>query len=483
MKRTFTLITAAMLALVGCQENIIDESTHYETSIEAYANLNPEEPIILSVSNEEGESVVLMGAKSATGHPETLQSMIITLPEKESPTEIYFNENEQIQEIITPDGVRFQFDWLSETKAALTLIDPTTNEQLNTMFDLEDPMFDIPSEDTKTFDTPREGSSSLVIEPIYSQSTQQTSLETRSSGELVGTVYVEFCGVPEDNATCWVVVHDYTDMTGSWGKGKFRGRFPCTPIGNGYYQYKLPANYHEHHDLADYCDSMNKIMSIVCGLNAWTAPSSGAKQYVCIAVSTALMGGVISAPVAALFGEACLWISTAIDASCTMLSGDLPEGAPSLSDGLCGMLHEMNYTWDTPLYMYPVVNALPSNAIGSLQIHDANTPLENMVVKMGGKPKIESFKLSPSAPMHGVSYIAIAELACLPPGTQVVMDIVGTDGYEDTKTSFISSDESVRYKATLSVPGAASGVKDVCTVKVITPKGETLTKKASLRFQ
>ena len=143
----------------------------------------------------------------------------------------------------------------------------------------------------------------------------------------------------------------------------------------------------------------------------------------------------------------------------------------------------MNYTWDTPLYMYPVVNALPSNAIGSLQIHDANTPLENMVVKMGGKPKIESFKLSPSAPMQGESYIAIAELACLPPGTQVVMDIVGTDGYEDTKTSFISSDESVRYKATLSVPGAESGVKDVCTVKVITPKGETLTKKASLRFQ
>ena len=63
------------------------------------------------------------------------------------------------------------------------------------------------------------------------------------------------------------------------------------------------------------------------------------------------------------------------------------------------------------------------------------------------------------------------------------MEIVGTDGYSDSKTITIGASETMQYKATLKVPGAESGVKDVCTVTAVTPDGETVTKKASLVFK
>ena len=83
MKRTsifiITAIVVAMGALVACHENIFDETIDYEIPIEAYANMNPDEPVILSVTNDKGESVILMGTKSNSGHAESLQQMIINI--------------------------------------------------------------------------------------------------------------------------------------------------------------------------------------------------------------------------------------------------------------------------------------------------------------------------------------------------------------------------------------------------------------------
>lgn len=488
MKRTYifiiTAIVAAMGALVACHENIIDETIDYEIPIEAYANMNPDEPIILSVNNDKGESVILMGTKSNSGHAESLQQMIINLPEEEAPTEVFFNENEQLQEIIASNGVRFQFDWLSETEAALTLIDPNTNEQLNTLIDLSNPVNDIQANNTRSIsNTPRKGNSTLTIKPQIKVNEQLGLLSTRSSNGRIGNVYLEQCGAPTV-AQCWVNVYDYSDLSGSFGRGKYRGRFPCTQVGEGHYQFNLPTNYNEHHNIADYCDAISSVISKICGINAWTAPGSGAKQAMCYAISGALASGIVSAPVAAGFASACLSISTALDAGCSLVNGnmDLPEGSPDLVDGLCGLLREMDYTWDTPLLLQPVVNALPTCIYGTAQIYEANTAIKDMKVTWGGKPAINSFKLDPSAPAEGVSYLAIAKLSCLPPGTQVIMDIIGTDGYSDTQTSSIGSDSNLNYTATLHVPGAESGVRDVCTVTVITQDGETITKKASLVF-
>lgn len=491
MKKLYVFIVVAIIAVVGmmqsCHENIIDDTVINDFPIKAYANLNPAEPIVLDVSDERGRSVVLMGKKSATGHAELMEQMIITMPDEENPTEVFFNEDEMVKEIIAPSGVRFQFEWMSETKAALTLIDPNTNEQLNTVIDLLNPAPEMQVQNTtNTKSVPavtREAETTLTVEPSVVKMENESSLLTRSSGGVVGNLYLVQCGVPQD-AQCWVNV--YEPAQPNYDLGKFRGRFWCTRVSEGHYQFTLPSNYHEHHDLADYCDNLNDFIGVICDLNAFTSPNSGYKQVMCYYISSALATGIVSAPAAALFAAACVTISTALDAGCSLLNGyleDLPEGTPTLLDGLCGVVREMDYSWDTPLILVPMVNALPSNIRGSWQYWDAGTSLKDMTIKWGGKPIVKSFKLIPSAPAEGVSYTAVAELSCLPPSTQIIMDIIGTDGYTDKETYAIGIDSNISYTAKLNVPGAASGVKDVCTVTIITPSGETVTKKASLVFQ
>lgn len=489
MKKIHYFIIVTLIAVMGisvaCHENIIDEkksSIDDNNPIKALANFNPNEPIILDVSNDKGEAVILMGTKSTSGYAETLRQMIITIPQEENSTEIFLDESERIKEMISPNGVRFQFDWLSDTEVALTLIDPNTNEQLNTLVDFLNP--EAQSKLLKTRSdvvVSRKGSTKLTLEAINEANVK--SLQTRATDGIIGNVYLEQCGAPT-TAQCWVDVYDYSNLTGSFGIGKYRGRFPCTQIENGRYQFKLPNNYNVHHNIADYCDAINSVVSKVCGLNAWTAPGTGAKQALCISISGALASGIVSAPVAAGFLIACETTSVALDAACGLINGnmDLPEGTPNLGDGLCGLLREMDYTWDTPLVLQPVVNALPTCIYGTSQIYEADGILKDMEVTWGKNPVINSFKLQPSAPSEGVSYAAIAQLYCLPPGTQVIMDIIGTDGYTDSQTNTITSDSNLNYTATLYVPGAESGVKDVCTVTVITPEGETVTKKASLVF-
>lgn len=487
---TIVIITIVCFTFTSCND---DERTTIQTNeetITAMANLNPGEPVIVDVSNKEGQSVVIMGTKDLQGYAKKIEQVIITLPEEENPTEVFFDENEKIKEMIAPNGVRFQFDWLSNTEIALTLIDPNTNEQLNTLIDLSNQYSQTKLAASRSGNTKcRDGNSTMKIEPLTkTASINNLQKQTRATGEgIIGNVYLEQCGAPT-TAQCWVDVYDYSNMTGSFGRGKYRGRFACTKVGDGHYQFKLPANYNVHHNIADYCDAINDIIGKICDVNEFTAPGSGSKEAMCIYISGALASGIVSAPVAAGFLVACETTSVALDFTCTFLDGsmagiDLAPGTPTLGDGLCSALREMDYTWDTPLLLQPVVNALPSCIYGTAQIYEADGNLKDMKITWGGNPVINSFKLIPSAPAQGVSYQAIAELYCLPIGTKVTMDIIGTDGYTDSKTSTINTGENLNYRATLSVPGAATGVKDVCTVTAVTPNGETVTKKASLVFQ
>lgn len=457
-----------------------------ESSFKALANLNPDEPVIIDVSNDKGESVVLMGTKTSTGHADKLRQMLITTPEEENPTEVFLDEDQKLQEMIAPNRVRFLFDWISEKEVALTLIDPNTNEQLNTLLDFSKQNEQSQAVNSRSVNTlERTGRSTLTVKPVTGVTPlSEFKTTAKSSSGIVGNVYLEQCGVPA-NAQCWVDVYDYSNLTGSFGRGKYRGRFACTKVSDGHYKFQLPGNYNVHHNIADYCDAINSVIDKVCGLNAWTAPGSGAKQFMCLQISAALTSGIVSAPVAAGFLVACEGVSTALDAGCALVNGnmDLPEGTPGLGDGLCAVLREIDYTWDTPLVLQPVVDALPSNIYGTSQIYEANGTLKDMKVTWGGNPIINSFKLVPSAPAQGVPYHAIADLYCLPTGTKVTMDIIGTDNYTDSQTTTVNEGSNINYRATLRVPGASSGVKDVCTVTAVTPKGETVTKKASLIFR
>lgn len=468
-----------------------EEQINSDNNVTALANFNPDEPIILDVSNDKGDAVILMGSKSETGSPEKVEEMIISTQGEENPTEIILDEKCRIVNMIAPNGVKFHLDWVDETKYALTLVDPNTNEQLNTVVDLDNPSHDnnqVVAQSRALGNAVRSGEARMVLEgEKASASLPALKQASRAVTGTTGLVYVKNCDVPVW-AEVWVDAYDYSDATYSYGRGKFRGRFRCTPVEKGVYRYTIPGGYHEHHDIADYCSAIDDVVGTICNLNAGTTPGV-TKEYMCVAISAAIAGGIVSAPVAAAFLAACTSTAVAIDTACFLLNGNtgLPPGATGngtlMGSALCDRLREMDFTWETPLFLIPKVTALPKDIIGTPQVFEAGAQLEYMTVKWGGQPGINTFSLNPPAPVQGQSYQAVAELYCLPLGTAITMDIIGTDNYHNSITQYVDALDDVIVTSTLYVPGAASGVMDVCTVTAVTPDGKTVTKKASLVFQ
>lgn len=437
------------------------------------ASTNANDPIIAHVYSKDGDTIYIMGTKDQNGFATGLSDVIIKGKSDVKPTEIRF-ENNKPTDITASNGVRMIFDWLTENSAALTLVDPNSGEQLNTIVYFGDDTNK--NMELKSISSPKKrlGKTKIDLKPITSS---DVTLSTKAVGNVMtGNVYLKQCDVKAD-AQCWVSVYNYSDMTGSYGRGWYRGTFQCKKIATGHYQYSIPSGYHEHHDIADYCDNISTVMGYICEANNALGPG---KQYICLSISGALASGVVTVPVALLFEAACSSVSVALDLYCATLGFGV-QGGPSVSDGLCNIIRDMDLTWDTPLYLVAYVNALPEAIMGSTLRHEAGSNLDDLYVTWGGKPGINSFTLNPPAPIYGQDYNAIAELYCLPLGTIITIDIEGTDGYSDSKTVWV--DNQINYQCTLTVPGADSGVRDVCTITLQLPDGSVITKKASLIFQ
>lgn len=441
-------------------------------------DLDPTNPLIACILNETADTAYIFGTKDNSGRPLKVSNVLIKEHDKTINTDIFFDSLERPIEIRASNGVIMQFTWLGEDAAALTLIDPVSGEQLNTIayFNSDNTAGGAKgvSGDAKTM---RSDSTILTVRPMYSEQGKAYSLSKDSpntSSLKSGDFWVNQCGVPTD-AQCWVNVYDYSNMTGSYGYGKFRTRIPVIDkMGTGHYKYHIPNGIMTQHNLADYCDVITDVMGKVCFVNELMAAGG------CAAISMALAFAGVTAVSAPGFFSACESVTAALSVVCVFFNDPVP-GAPSPTQGLCQFLREKNFTWNTPLYLSPVVCALPENIKGLSKYYDGTSALPELNVSWGGTPRITDFTLNPPAPLAWVAYDAVANLYCLPAGTRITMSIVGTDGYSDSQV-YVVGDE-VHYVATLHVPGSYAGVRDVCTVRLDMPDGSSLSRTAQLYFQ
>ena len=202
-------------------------------------------------------------------------------------------------------------------------------------------------------------------------------------------------------------------------------------------------------------------------------------------VSLAVLMGIIKEKVAAnlALSKGAPQVALAIAAYCGLIDQN--------KENLCKLFKEhkqwvMNQDLEDSYYV-TLYSCIEKGLLGRKELDARKVDLRKIdftqiPLDLGGNPSIKSFSLNPSAPMQGVSYLATAVLYCIPAGSTVYMEIIGTDNYFDSKTETVSSTAN-NYNATLSVPGAAQGVKDVCKVVVTTPDGKQYQKTASLIFQ
>lgn len=483
------VIVLWLLALICCVSSVMvacsddDEkgkANESVSTIDFNVNLDPTDYSLATIFSPQGDSIFIFGDKDETGLPVLMRDVIINPHDGDGPTEISLNEEGNPTKVTTPNGVVMLFEWIDTRKAALTLLDPNSEEQLNTFIDF-DKSTDTKNSRSVNAQFVRTGKTQMSVTPLANiKKSKDISTRSGTNGEKRGNLSIKQCNV-STNSECWVDAYSYSGMPHS-GLGKYMGRLKCINIGKGEYQYMLPQGVvGEHHDLAEHCDLVMGILSGICQVSNTLGPAY--KNAICLQISAGIAAGGISVPVALGFEAACVTLNYSLEIFCHTTGmqaatwGDSFTGA----DALCAVVKEMHLEWDDPLLFVPTVSALPSDITGIPKSWEGTGSLPNLEVNWGSQPQISQFNLNPAAPTEGQGYVATADLYCLPAGAIITLSIVGTDGYTNANV-FVVGDE-INYSATLYVPGAASGVKDICTIKLELPDGSVKTKKASLVFQ
>lgn len=477
-KNFLTLFIIAVLASYMMSSCSIDADLEPPLQSKIYVNVDPTDYSIANIFTLDGDSIFVFGDKDSLGYPTHMRDVIISPHDGEGATEIFFDENDRPVRVVAPNQVVMLFDWIESEKAALTLISPDGEEQLNTVIDYSqnDKNIEKSEEETKNPPVMRTGKSKMSVVPIKNSNEICVKESATTKGDMVGQLTIEDCGVP-NNAECWVDVYSYSGLPFT-ESGTRLSRLRCVNKGVGQYEYMLPQGVRgiHHAPVDEFCDGIMQILNTLCVANNGLLGPSLCTSIA--AASTALL----TPAGAGIFLSACLGINEAFEICCNIVA--YGNYGFTVGDGICDFLREMNIEWDEDLLFIPWVNALPHCVQGVPKKWDGTAPtLPYLEVLMIGYPRILQFILVPAAPMHGQSYVATAELNCLPAGSKITMSIVGTDGYSDSDVFHVVGNQ-LHYSASLSVPGAKeSGVKDICTIKLELPDGSVKTKKASLVFQ
>lgn len=493
MKSMYKLFLLICIFLISsCNTNVIDEiidktnGNKEELKDKAHIeiNLDPTNFLVSKATDKDENVFYIYGTKDENGNPIELES--ITLENNNGENYDFIFEGGDMPTLISSsNGVKFYLEWLSDTYASLTAIEPTSGFQLNTYIDLNETP-EMAASRTRSVATKvetRTGNLKLEITPIEQvtdvqpQKVKATRAEI-SSGTIPTTLTLKNCEWPDD-ATCYVEVLGIDGKTLTKCKGN--------RVSQGKYIAHIPKSFYQEtvdqRKIAEGCNKIADFMGKVCFLN--NGVNLLTKLQICQTITMAIISstGGSATLAAGIFDLTCSGASVMLEAYCNTLgTGPMDPAAPTLANGLCQLVKNYADKYASKVKLLPYVYAIPYNIYGQPQTVELSSGyIPDMEISWGGEPNIASFKLNPSAPQQGQSYVGSAELRCMPKGTNIYMIIIGTDGYTGEK-SYTISDNGRNFTADLYVPGAASGVRDQCKITVTLPDGKVLTKEASLVF-
>lgn len=429
-------------------------------------DINVDNPLIMGLANAKGDTIFIFGKKDDNGYPTCLSETVFYMSDGYY-FDVIYNDNNMPTYIETPDGFKYFFEWTTETMAAVTIYNPTTGDQINTYIDLDKlSSANHTIENIQKRFTKREGEIHMSLLPMNANDiNKKISLLTSeiSSSTIPVKLVLKNCETLVDG-TCFIDVYEQGNY------GKFITKCPGKRISKGIYEMQIPKSIFTEEDYNKYinagtgCEKFLNTINTICDIKT---------VIDIIGRSLAIESGGFGVVADRFVNFVCFLSNKAseYDLCNSKIIKDFKEWRQ----------HNI-ITNSIQAKLVPYVLSMPNNINGYPKDVKLGDPIEDMEISWGGTPNINTFTLNPSLPLHGQSYVATAELYCIPSGSTVYMNIKGTDGYYNEKTVKVSL-TSYNYTATLSVPGAATGVKDVCNVIVTTPNGKKFSKTASLIFQ
>lgn len=475
-KINFFILFSVLCCLFSCNTNTLDETDSYngvsdiakERGLkEVKVNQDAHSSEICYFVKESGDTITLIGDKDENGCAENVylmkynsskEKLLTRFDDQMRPTSITFNNT-----------VEITLDWIDENRAIVKAYDPETRTYITTEWDANG-QYNSLSKANKFAQvsevSPRSGDMKLTIKERSQPPHTTRAISVDDISDQYCTFSVTQCDYPTDVST-WIGLisakpYKFIENLDYYKK-----------VSRGVYLYRIPAgSYPSKATNQELCQTIdNCILSpLQVGLT-WLAGFSSVADVIALACASTGIG----VPPAAIL-EA-LTVTTIVGAGALTIFMD--------ANGTQGLMSTFNPDWYYKEYVVSDLILSPhiitSTDVIDLEKIQINPETQNITINydIDGDPTIDSFILEPDFPAQGQSYVATATFHCVPVGSEITMSIVGTDGYTNSRTTTITTTSGI---AELYVPGAATGVRDVCTVVINPPYGNSITMTASLMF-
>lgn len=433
---------------------------------------NKADPLLMQVERDDGAIADYYATKDAAGLPLAIKEVDVQ-PSRGMSTSFVYGTNGQLQQVLDANGTSFSYQSQGST-VQVTAVSPDGSLRIsvsvNTQTHLAGPASIVftpqkPTGFVKPNRGPRHGAEAALS--VRSQPLLGAAVP-RAAGTSPSIVTVRHCESPVNDANVAMLLN--FDVTGAWPSA-----VPGKLVADGTYSVSIPTPDPELGKHAkEVCEQTATILDYLCF--GHEDLGTAGEEALCAQISTAVLAlGPEAAPAAGLVMTACSAAVAARALLCDIFgsSGGLPPGAPSLLESLCGFVDSVvdRIQAGETLQLQPLAR-IPGvgSKYGDIRVVPAGGPFPSFSIEVGGSVAIQNFTASTFNPAPGEDYVATAHVVCAPPNTAVVMSIIGTDGYTDSKSYSITGDADV----SLSVPGAAPGVVDHVTIKVGDSLSQTL---------
>lgn len=493
-----SLAICGLLVMAGCggsREAGTPDNDNGEMDPQVPADLtimtNVADPLIVRADLEDGSVIECFGIRDERGVPMAVDRVTVKSEQEDEFTTMVFSDDGRPLEMWAPEGEHFEFSWLSQTEAVVTVTTADGAVQINTDIDLSE-VVAVPDDGcgdcvsagivsaaaSKRPNTlPRGGQDvSLTVTSdvsAHSPASRDTVRVQQLTSSSTCRVHVQRCGVPDPvPITVWV------DVTPT-SLGAQTSRFTATWVSTGTYEATIPTDLAGEFNPAEFLVDVVNVLEMPCD-----AMQPGIKEYVCIRIMAAVAATGVGAPVAGKIGLACYAVMGAYELYCKTFGQSPPGGGPSLMQQLL-MASPLNRTFGGQVQLqawFPTIgppgHTQPRSGVVTAP---GAGPFPELLIDAGGEASIRRLTLHPANPAEDQAYVATADIYCLPAGSEVQMSIVGTDEYRDSVT-YTVTEPRLFSEFELWVPGAEHGVRDVVTTRVVLPDGSVLTRDASLVF-
>ncbi len=417
------------------------------------------DPLIATCSTKDGD-IDFYGRRDENGVPLKINQIRVKMAED---TITYIlDDSGRPTKIFTQNGIQFEFNWISDQNAILSILTNDGKNQINTNVDFSDGS--LKSVNIKHITTRLNKSLKLKYTNVEIPKAINTFAEYYGNC----TINVTSCGGPSD-AEVTVIVKNKS--------GKTLGSFPAKNIEKGKYVASIPTNLAPKYNPSEICNSVAGVLKIACYINK----VPGLPLYLCSAIAVALASTGVAAPVAAIIEESCLTTTSGLNLYCSTLGASLVPDGPSIIKEICNA-PTLNRSFSEDIIIYAIANGQPYNSFSKFEPVSGYGPFPNLNIELNSESTIRTLTLDPASPNPGVDYNAICNIFCLRTGTTVKLSILGSDRYSGSVSYTITNTQSEGI-FTLTVPGTDSGTHEVITVEVTQPDGTVLTRTFSFSIK